>query len=223
MIPQNSAVLGGIPPLLVILAVKALVVPQGIFSQFVWSFEVWLVLNLFQDLVHWFSEHSVNCLRSCKPRLSSKIPSRSVIVIVVRPEISPLLRDNLTLPISLMLVFLDSLVFINAVHEPMHTPYRLLSQGFSQIMLSGQSDLKGPYSHVIKISINLIKHLLVPVQVCFQGLTFSHGHRQDRILGSRNPATRNKTRLKCSGELLKGANRTWTQTINPPHSHRPQG
>ena len=90
-------------------------------------------------------------------------------------------------------------------------------------MLGGQSDLKGPYGHVIKISINLIKHLSVPVRVCFQGLTFSHGHRQDRILGSRNPATRNKTRPKCSGELLKGANRTWTQTIKPPHSHRPQG
>ena len=45
-------------------------------------------------------------------------------------------------------------------------------------MLGGQFDLEGPYDHVIKISINLIKYLLVPVRVCFQSLTLSHGHGQ---------------------------------------------
>ena len=161
------------PPLLVILAVEALVASQGISFHFVWPFEVWLVFNLFQDLVHWFSEHSVNCLRSyrpqlsskipsglvivvavrpsvnclrsCRPQLSSKIPSGLVIVVAVRPKIPHLLRDNLTLPLSLLLDFLDSLVFINAVHKSTHTPHRLLGQGFSQIMLCGQVDHKGLY------------------------------------------------------------------------------
>ena len=62
MISQSSAVLGGMPPLLVILAVEALVAPRGVSSHFVLSFEVWFVLDLLQDLKHWFLEHHVNCL-----------------------------------------------------------------------------------------------------------------------------------------------------------------
>ena len=162
MIPKSLAVLDGMPLLLMILAVEALVAPQGISSHFVWPFEVCLVLNLFQDLVYWFSEYNVNCLRSCKPQLSSKIPLGSVIVVAVRPEISHLLKDNLILPFSLLLALLISLLFINAVHESTHSPYRHLGQGFSQIMHYGQSDLEGPYSHVIKLPINLVKHLPVP-------------------------------------------------------------
>ena len=46
-------------------------------------------------------------------------------------------------------------------------------------MLGGQSDLKGPYGHVIKIPINLIKHLSVPVRVCFQGLTRMDMHKRE--------------------------------------------
>ena len=166
------------PPLLVVLVVEALVAPQGISSHFVWSFKVWLILDVFQDLMHWFSEHNVNHLRSRKSRLSCKIPSGSVIVVSVQPEIPPLLRDNLTVPLALLLVFLDLLVLINSIHKPTNTLYWLLGQGFSQIMLSRQFDLEYPYSHIIKIPINLIKNLLVPIRVRFQGLTFSHGHGQ---------------------------------------------
>ena len=164
------------PLLLVVLAMKALIMPQWVSSHFVWLFKVRLVLDLLQDLMHWFLEHSVNHLRDRRSRLSSKIPLGSVIVVFVRLEIPPLLRDNLTLRFAFLLVFLDLLVLINAIHKPMNTLYRLLGQIFSQIMLGGQADLEGPYNHDIKIRINLIKHLLVPVQVCFQGLTFSHGH-----------------------------------------------
>nr|POE93761.1 hypothetical protein CFP56_30531 [Quercus suber] len=163
---------------LVVLAMKTLVAPHGVSSYLVRPFEVWLILDLLQDLMHWFSEHRVNHLRSRKPRLSSKIPLGSVIVVAVRPEIPHLLRDNLTLPLTLLLVFLDLLVFINAVHKLTHTSYQLFGQEFSQIMLGGQADLENSYSHVIKIPINLIKHLPVFVRVCFQGLTFSHGHGQ---------------------------------------------
>ena len=113
--------------------------------------------------MHWFLEHSVNHKKSCRSKLSHKIPSRSVIVVSVQPKILHLLRDNLTLPLTLLLVFLDLLVLINAIHELTNTPYQLLGQGFSQITLNGQFDLKGPYSHAIKILIDLIKHLSVPV------------------------------------------------------------
>ena len=130
--------------------------------------------------MHWFSEHSVNHLKSRRSRLSSKIPLGSIIVVFVRPEIPPLLRDNLTLtlPLALLLVFFDPLILINAIHKSTNTSYWLLGQGFFQIMLNRWVELEGLYSHVIKISINLIKHLSVPVRVRFQGLAFSHEHGQ---------------------------------------------
>ena len=166
MVPQSSIVLSGMPPLLVV-AIEALVVPQRISSHFVWPFEIWLILDLLQNLMHWFSEHSVNHPRSRRPRLSSKIPSGSIIVVFVRSEIPHLLRDNLNLPLALLLIFLDPLVLVNAIHKPTNPPHRLLGQGFSQIMPSGQANLEGPFSHVIKIPINLVKHLPIPIRVCF--------------------------------------------------------
>ena len=71
------------PLLFVVLAMEALVVPQGISSHFVWPFKVWLVLDLLQDFMHWFLEHSVNHMKSPRSKLSHKIPSRSVIVVSV--------------------------------------------------------------------------------------------------------------------------------------------
>ena len=85
--------------------------------------------------MHWLSEHLVNCLRSRRPRLPSKIPSRSVIVVAVRPEIPPLLRSNLAPPLALLLVLLDPLILINLVHELMHIASRFPSQGLPQTML----------------------------------------------------------------------------------------
>ena len=142
-----------------ILAMEALVAPQGVSSHFVWLFEVWLVLDFLQDLIHWFSEHNLNYLSSRRSRLSRKIPLGSVVVVLVRPEILPLLKDNLAFSLILLLVFLDPFVLINAIHKSMNTLDRFLGQGLSQNMLGVQSDLEGPYGHVIKIPINLIKHL----------------------------------------------------------------
>ena len=87
--------------------------------------------------MHKFSEHSVNHLRSHRSRLSRKIPSRSVIIVSIQPEIPHLLRDNLTFPVALLLAFLNPLVLINAIHKLTNTPYRLFGKGFSQIMLGG--------------------------------------------------------------------------------------
>ena len=110
MVLESSTVLGGMSLLLVVLAMETLVEPHGVSSYLVWPFEVWFILDLLQDLMYWLLEHRVNHLGSCGPRLPSKIPSRFVIVIAVRPNIPPLLRDNLTLPLALLLVFLDPLV-----------------------------------------------------------------------------------------------------------------
>ena len=71
------------PPLLMVLAMEALIVSQGVSIHFVRPFEVWLILDLLQNLMHRFSEHSVNYLRSCRPRLPNKIPPRSVIIVEV--------------------------------------------------------------------------------------------------------------------------------------------
>ena len=142
---------------------KILVTPHGVSSHLVWPFEVRLIFDLLQDLMFWLSKHCVNHLRSCRPRLPSKIPSRFVIIVSVRPEIPHVLRDNLSLSFPLLLVFLNPLVFINTIHKATHTPYRLLGQGLSQIILGKQADLESPYSHVIKILVNLIEHLLISV------------------------------------------------------------
>ena len=127
MILQNSTVLGGMSSFLVVLAMKALVAPHGVFSHLVWPFEVWLILDLLQNFMHWFSEHHVNHLRSRKPKLLGKIPSGSIIVVSVRPEVSPLLRDNLSLFLPLLLVFLNPLILINSVHELAYTGSRFPS------------------------------------------------------------------------------------------------
>ena len=128
MIPESSVVLSGMPPLLVVLAMKTLIAPQGVSIHLVRPFEIWLILDLFQNLMHRFSEHSVYHLRSCRPRLPDKIPSKSVIIVEVRPEIPSLLRDNLTLSLALLLVLFNPLILINSIHELAYTNNRLPNQ-----------------------------------------------------------------------------------------------
>ena len=128
MIPQSSTVLGGISLILVVLALKALIAPHGVCSHLVWPFEVWFILDLLQDLMYWFSKHHINHLRSRRSILPSKIPSGFVIVVAVRPEIPHLLKDNLTLPLSLLLVLLDPLILIYPIHELAYTSSRLPNQ-----------------------------------------------------------------------------------------------
>ena len=128
MVPQSSAVLSGMPSLLVVLAMKALIAPQGVSTHLIRPFEVWFVLDLLQNLMHWFSEHNVNHLRSCRPRLPSKIAPGFVIVVAVRSEIPHLLRDNLTFSLALLLILLNPLIPINSIHELAYTSNRLPSQ-----------------------------------------------------------------------------------------------
>ena len=110
--------------------------------------------------------------------MPSEISPRSAVIISVQLEIPSLLGDHLNFSFSLLLVLLNPYILINAIHELVHALSGLSCQGLPQIMLGEQADLKGPYSHIIKISLNLIEHLLVPVGIHFQGLFLTHCHRQ---------------------------------------------
>ena len=133
-----------------------------------------------------------------------KISPRSTVILSVRPEIPFVLRDHLSLPLSLLLVLLDPFILINAIHEPTHTPNQFPGQRFSQIMLGWQANLEGFYSHVIKVSIYLVEHLLVPVGVRFQGFLLPHSHGQQRVQRPRNPTASHKMSPKCPSKLFKG-------------------
>ena len=80
-------------------------------------FKIRLTLDLFQNLMHQFSKYNVYFLWGCGSRLSGKISPGFFIVITFQPEISHLLRDNLTLPLILQLVFFNSLILVNPVHQ----------------------------------------------------------------------------------------------------------
>ena len=105
-----------------------------------------------------------------------KISPRSAVIVPVRLEIPSVLRDHLSLSLSLLVVLLDLLILINAIHEPTHTLDRFPSQRLSQIMLGWQADLEGSYIHFIKVPIYLVEHLLVLVGVRFQCLPLLHCH-----------------------------------------------
>ena len=129
MVPQISTVLRSVPLVLMVLEIKALVTPHGVSSHLVWLFEERLILYLLQILMHWFSKHRINRLSISKPLLPNKVFLRPVVVVVpVRPEIPPLLEDNLNFSFSLLLVFFNPFVLINSVHELAHTGDKLASQ-----------------------------------------------------------------------------------------------
>ena len=62
MVLQIPAILCSVPLVLMVLAIKVLVSSQGIPSHLVWPFEERFVLNLLQNLVHWFLEHYIDRL-----------------------------------------------------------------------------------------------------------------------------------------------------------------
>ena len=130
MIPQVPIVFGGVSLVLVVVAIKALIAPHRISCHLIWPFEEWLILNLFQHLVHWFSEHNINSLRVGSSRLPSKVSLWPVIIVSIRPEISPLLKDNFSLTFPLLLVFLKPFIFVNPIHELKQTGDKFTSQGF---------------------------------------------------------------------------------------------
>ena len=116
MIPQTPIILYGMPMILMILAIEVMVTFFKISHHLIRSFEERFIFNLLQYLMHWLSEHCTNYLGIGRLSLTCIIPSRPVIIVSVQPEIPHFLRDNLSLPFSLLLVVFDPLVLINLVH-----------------------------------------------------------------------------------------------------------
>ena len=87
---------------------------------------------------------------------------------LVRPEIPHLLRNHLSLSFPLHLVLFYLFVFVNPIHKLAHTSNRLTSQRFPQIMLDWEASLESINGHIIIVSIYLIKHFPVSIQVGLQ-------------------------------------------------------
>ena len=66
--------------------------------------------------MYWFSEYSIDSLYIGCSGLPYEVSSRAVAVISVRPEIPPLLRDNLLFFLTLKLVFLYSFIIIDPIY-----------------------------------------------------------------------------------------------------------
>ena len=120
---------------LVVLAKKVLIEPRGFPRHIIRPLKVWFVLDFLQHLMYWFSEHSTDSLCVGCSGLPYEISSRAVTVILVRPEIPPLLRDNLLLSLSLQLVFLCPLILVNPIHQLAHTDGRLANHRLPQAVL----------------------------------------------------------------------------------------
>ena len=142
MVPKISTVFCSMSLVLVILAIKVLITPYEISCHLIWPFEEWLILNLFQYLVHWLSEHNINRMSVGRPWVPSKVSPRSVIIVSIRPEIPSLLRDNLSLSFPLLLVFLNPFVLINPVPKLAHIGKGLLVRDFLKPCSVGRPTLK---------------------------------------------------------------------------------
>ena len=97
---------------LVILAIKVLIALRGLSRHLIRLPKVWLVLDFLQHLMHWFSKYSTDSLRAGCFRLPCEVFPRAIAVILIRPEIPHLLRNNLLLSLALQLVFLYSYLSI---------------------------------------------------------------------------------------------------------------
>ena len=115
--------------------------------------------------MYWFSEHSIDSLCVGCSRLPYEISPQAVAVMSVRPEIPPLLRDNLLFSLTLQLVFLYSFILIDSIHQLAHTSGRLASQRLPQAVLGWETVFKGVDVDIIKVAVHFIIHLPIPVQV----------------------------------------------------------
>ena len=109
---------------------KALVTFYGVSPHLVWPFEIQFILDFFQNLVHGFSEYNSNHLSGSWARMPSKISPRLAVVIPIRPKISSVLRNylSLSLSFSLLLVLFNPLMLINTIHELTYTSSRFWSE-----------------------------------------------------------------------------------------------
>ena len=158
---------------LVILAIEVLIVPRRVSFHLVWPFDKWLILNLLQNLMHQFSKHGIDCLSTSRYWLPREISPQPVVIVLVRPKIPPLLKDNFILSFPLLLVFLNPFVLIDSIHELAYA-----SDEFSRQGLPWEATLESTDDNDIKVTIYLIIHLPVSVLVCFQDFPILHGQGQ---------------------------------------------
>ena len=177
MIPQVSAILRSMSVVLVILAIKTLIMPHNISCYLIRPFEERPVFNLFQDLLYWFSEHSINHLGVGRSRLPNKVFPRSVIIVSVQLEIPHLLKDHLSLSSPLQLVFFYPFVLVNPFHKLVHTDNKLTSQRFPQIMLVWEASFRSINGHIIIVFVYFVKHFPVSIRIGLKSLLLPHGHR----------------------------------------------
>ena len=93
--------------------------------------------------------------------MPNKIPSGLVIIVFVRLEIPPVLRDNLSLSPPLLLVFLNPFIFVNTVHK-LTLLTSFLAKDFLKSCSAGRPTLKvltATSSKSLSISLNTSQYL----------------------------------------------------------------
>ena len=175
VIPKVPTILCGVPVVLVVLVIKVSVSLCRLSRHLIRPSEVWFALDFFQHLMHRFSEYSPDILRVGCLRLPCEISPRAIVDVSIRPEILPLLKDNLLLSLALHLVFFYLLVLIDLIHQLAHAGGRLANQGFPQAMLGWEAALKGVDGDFVKVAIHFIIHLPISTRVGLQGLSVAHG------------------------------------------------
>ena len=79
-----------------------------------------------ENLMHWISEHSIDCLRIGRSGLPCKVSPRSVAVIkLFQLEVPSLVRDNLCFTFAQLLVFFNPFILVDPVHELVQAGDRL--------------------------------------------------------------------------------------------------
>ena len=147
---------------LVVLAIEVLVAFCGVSLYFIWPFEEWLMPNFLQNLLYRFSEHNIDCLNISRSRLPSEISLRPVVIVSVRPEIPPLVRDNLLFSFPLLLVFLNHFILINPVYSWRTLVMSFPVRDFLKLYLAGRPILKVLMATLLKspfISLNISQYL----------------------------------------------------------------
>ena len=175
IVPEVPVILRGMSMVLVILAIKVLIALRGLSCHLIRPPKVWLVLDFLQHLMHWFSEYSTNSLYVGCLQLPCEISHRAIAIILVRPEIPPLLRDNLLFSLALQLVFLYSFILINPIHQLAHTDGRFASQRLPQAMLGWEVVFEGVDGDIVKVALYFIIHLPISARVGLQSFSIMHG------------------------------------------------
>ena len=80
MVSQIPAVIRCVPMVLMIMEIEALITPHRISYHLVRPFEEQLVFNLLQNLLYWFSEHSIHRMSVGRSWFPNKIFPRLVIM-----------------------------------------------------------------------------------------------------------------------------------------------